>query len=86
MSQDQRDARVRWRHPFNDELVVVSARTKWNRRHRAIVAQDGDQILREWWPPTKEAEAEAVIFLDGYRLAKVVFNGPTGPTIGPTIG
>jgi hypothetical protein len=69
-SEEQRDARVRYRHPLADSLVVVSARTKHNRRHRAIVAQDGEKILREWWPTTEDSEREAILFLDGYRLGQ----------------
>ena len=74
MSKDQREEIVRYIHPLDENLKVVSARIKHNRNYRAIVAQDGDQILHEWWPPTQQARKEAEIWLDGYRFAKNVWS------------
>jgi hypothetical protein len=70
MSLEQRDDIVRWIHPLDPQLTIISARTKHNRRYRALAALDGNKILKEWFPLQPDNLTSAINFLDGYGVAK----------------
>jgi len=56
-----------------DSVHIEKRPSKYDRRYKYIVVLDDDQILREFWPPSKENEELAKAFMDGYRMAKVVW-------------
>lgn len=70
MTREQRDEQVIWE--ISPGIRIVKARSKYDRRRKMLVAQDGDQILREYFLDQEDA---AMNFLDGYNMAKFVWRG-----------
>lgn len=63
-----------------DKVHIERRNGKYDRRFKLLTVMDDDQILREFWPINETNKIAANNFMDGYRMAKIVW-GPM-PTEG----